>query len=151
MAINNYTLEWDSHSFTTPHKGQVFIELQTPLRFKIRGDYTTNVSSEDFLSCFYRRAFTLCDLYGESDGEENSYTNNEIKIENSQIKWSSDRRYSSRQKVSMSLGGIIGSFKLVGTFPPFVQALLEFNKIANAGKNTNFGLGQLDYWTQWEN
>ena len=27
---------------------------------------------------------------------------------------------------------------------------LDFARIANAGKNTNFGLGQLDFWAKWE-
>ena len=46
----------------------------------------------------------------------------------------------------MELGGATGNLKIYGYFTPFELALLKFNKIANAGKNTNFGLGQLDYW-----
>lgn len=46
----------------------------------------------------------------------------------------------------MELGGIVGSFKIEGTFTEFERDLLRMNKIAGAGKNTNFGLGQIDFW-----
>lgn len=46
----------------------------------------------------------------------------------------------------MELGGVIGTFKLKGSFNDFELALLNLAKISNAGKNTVFGLGQIDYW-----
>ena len=48
----------------------------------------------------------------------------------------------------MELGGSMGSFKMKGVFSNFEISLLELAKIAGAGKNTNFGLGQLDYWVR---
>ena len=46
----------------------------------------------------------------------------------------------------MQLGGVIGTFKLKGRFSDFDLALLDFARIVNAGKNPNFGLGQIDFW-----
>ena len=50
----------------------------------------------------------------------------------------------------MELGGVTGTFKLAGHFSCVDAGLLDFARIANAGKNTNFGLGQLDFWAKWE-
>ena len=58
--------------------------------------------------------------------------------------------YSVRQKKLVILSGSIGTFSLSGTFSCMEKKLLEFGRIANAGKNTNFGLGQMDFWTKWE-
>ena len=46
----------------------------------------------------------------------------------------------------MELGGIVGSFKMEGEFSEVEMGLLRMNRIAGAGKNTNFGLGQIDFW-----
>ncbi len=45
---------------------------------------------------------------------------------------------------------VTGTFKLAGHFSCVDAGLLDFARIANAGKNTNFGLGQLDFWAKWE-
>ncbi len=50
----------------------------------------------------------------------------------------------------MELGGIVGSFKIQGYFTEVERGLLRLNKIAGAGKNTNFGLGQIDFWEKLE-
>ena len=61
------------------------------------------------------------------------------------LSWVDEVHYSVRQKNAMKLGGIMGSFKLQGSFTDFELSLLEFGKIANAGKNVSFGLGMMDY------
>ena len=73
-----------------------------------------------------------------------------IHISEKNMSWKDFRHYSARQKNSMTLGGSSGSFKLEGTFSAMEQNLLEFARFANAGKNTNFGLGQMDFWAKWE-
>jgi hypothetical protein len=45
----------------------------------------------------------------------------------------------------MELGGISGSFRMHGKFSPQDISLLELNRICSAGKNTNFGLGKMDF------
>ena len=45
---------------------------------------------------------------------------------------------------------VIRTFKLAGHFSCVGAEILDFSCIANAGKNTNFGLGQLDFWAKWE-
>lgn len=143
-------------------KGEVLVELKTPLRFKCGGKYTADFSARDFMNCLYRRTRTLCQLYGEAgrgevftdDGESKSaskYTPGaNLTITEKNLRWSESQHYSAHQKNAMKLGGVTGTFKLAGSFSAMDTGLLEFARIANAGKNTNFGLGQLDFWQKWE-
>lgn len=128
---------------------EVLVELRSPLRFKVNGKYTKDFSAVDFMKCLYRRAKTLCQLYGEFDLQFDEYIlNNSIIMEEKSLVWRDTMHYSARQKTAMELGGSMGSFKMKGFFSDFEISLLELAKIAGAGKNTNFGLGQLDYWVR---
>ena len=111
------------------------------------GKYTLDFLSVAFMKCLYRRAKTLCMLYGTWEDDFNQYNpTKEISIEDRNLRWIDFNHYSARQKEEMELGGVLGSFKLIGKFTTFELALFELNRIANAGKNTNFGLGQIDFW-----
>lgn len=140
--------EW-SFDFNNNDKKQaeILVELKSPLRFKTNGKYTLDFLSVDFMKCLYRRAKTLCMLYGTWEDDFNQYNpTKEISIEDRNLRWIDFNHYSARQKEEMELGGVLGSFKLSGEFSSFELALFELNRIANAGKNTNFGLGQIDFW-----
>lgn len=141
---------WDSGSELKSEVNEILVELNSPLRFKFGGRYGTDFSAQDFMSCLYRRAKTLCSLYGEiSEEDYQRYIPSEsIEITDRKIKWIDFNHYSARQKNSMELGGCVGTFKINGNFSDFELSLLELNKIAGAGKNTNFGLGQIDYWSK---
>ncbi len=128
---------------------EVFVELKSPLRFKFGGKYGTDFAAADFMGCLFRRAKTMCSLYGDFGDERYSPTA-DLEITERNVRWVNFRHYSARQKTRMELGGAVGHLKLSGCFTPFELALLEFNKVANAGKNTNFGLGQMDYWKRQE-
>lgn len=133
-------------------KGEVLVELKTPLRFKVAGKYSDQFSAKDFMACLYRRMNTLCSLYGQGKQmpSDKSYSNEAIQITDKNLHWSQNCHYSARQKDAMELGGVAGTFKLAGSFTQADIKLLEFAHLANAGKNTNFGLGQLDFWNKWE-
>lgn len=140
--------EW-SFDFNNNDKKQaeILVELKSPLRFKTNGKYSLDFSARDFMKCLYRRAKTLCMLYGTWEDELNNYEPTEcISIEGKNLRWLDFNHYSARQKEEMELGGVLGSFKLSGEFSSFELALFELNRIANTGKNTNFGLGQIDFW-----
>lgn len=130
--------------------GEILVELKTPLRFKYGGKYGTDFSAQDFFKCLYRRARTLCSLYGNADNMPDYIPSDEIVIAERKLGWEDFRHYSARQKEEMCLGGALGTLKLKGAATAMEQSILEFNRISNAGKNTNFGLGQFDYWTKWE-
>lgn len=139
---------WKSSGESKLSQHEILVELNSPLRFKFGGRYGTDFSAQDFMGCLYRRAKTLCSLYGELSEEDfQRYIPSEsLEITDRKIKWIDFNHYSARQKNSMELGGSVGNFKITGNFSDFELSLLELNRIAGAGKNTNFGLGQIDYW-----
>ena len=79
---------------------EVLVELRSPLRFKVNGKYTKDFSAVDFMKCLYRRAKTLCQLYGEFDLQFDEYIlNNSIIMEEKSLVWRDTLHYSARQKV----------------------------------------------------
>ena len=137
----------------TPQSGEILIELKSPLRFKVQGKFTLDFTAQDFFNCLYRRAKTLCSLYGEiseAEIEQKYFPSPSLKITEKKLKWIDFKHYSARQKTQMELGGIVGTFKIEGEFSEFEMGLLRMNRIAGAGKNTNFGLGQIDFWEKME-
>lgn len=141
-----------SWSFTenSPLSGEILVQLLTPLRFKASGKYTIDFSPQDFFLCLARRFAVLCQLYGEYTGEKYFFPQGNITLENKNLSWIDIKHYSARQKKQMNLGGVTGTFTLKGTFSVKELSLLEFAKTFGAGKNTNFGLGRLDYWIRTE-
>ena len=131
-------------------KGEVLVELKSPLRFKAGGKYGLDFTAQDFMGCLYRRAKTLCQLYGKDDDDMQYSQTGAKKITGKALQWAERTHYSARQKAVMKLGGALGTFKIEGEFSPMDISLLEFAKNCNAGKNTNFGLGQVDFWPKWE-
>lgn len=141
---------WDSDEGLKSRPHEILVELNSPLRFKFGGRYGTDFSAQDFMGCLYRRAKTLCSLYGEvlEDDCQKYIPSESLEITDRKIRWIDFNHYSARQKNAMELGGSVGNFKITGNFSDFELSLLELNKIAGAGKNTNFGLGQIDYWSK---
>ena len=58
-----------------------------------------------------------------------------------ELVWRDWRRYSSRQRQEMVLGGVIGKVSLRGELAPFA-GLLATGQWLHLGKNASFGLGQ---------
>lgn len=134
---------WQSKNQDSAEEKDVSVELLSPLRFKANGRYSAEFSAEDFFKCLYRRAKTLCSLYGSAENE--NYSPPDAKITERNLFWRDFFHYSARQKNGMELGGISGSFRMHGKFSPQDISLLELNRICSAGKNTNFGLGKMDF------
>ncbi len=141
--------KWNSGGTKKTENCEILIELNSPLRFKFGGRYGIDFTVQDFMSCLFRRVRTLCSLYGEISEEEKLMKyipSEELHFDDKKIRWIDFNHYSARQKNAMELGGSIGTLKMSGNLSEFELSLLELNKIAGAGKNTNFGLGQIDYW-----
>lgn len=148
ISTNFDVCEWyfdTSQTNDSSETREILVELKSPLRFKYGGKYGVDFSPTDLMRCLYRRCKSLCSLYG--DYYENEYIPSpDLQFIDKKIRWIDYNHYSARQKKSMELGGSIGTFKIAGNFTQFEIFMLKLNKLANAGKNTNFGLGQIDYW-----
>ena len=107
-------------------------------------------------TCLYNKTYAYATIFETILGQDNAVqpgrdrASHPFAVSDVQVAWRDTTHYSARQKRAMALGGVQGKIRLEGEFSPFELALLEFNHICNAGKNTNFGLGQMDYWTKWE-
>lgn len=138
-----------SRSDDVESASEILVNLKSPLRFKVEGRYTADFTAQEFMSCLFRRAKTLCSLYGDISSEEKnlwSLPAENLEITEKNLRWIDLRHYSARQKTAMDLGGAVGTFKMRGKFSNAERSLLKLAEVAGAGKNTNFGLGQLDCW-----
>lgn len=128
----------------------VSVEFITPARIKHLGKYTLDFDAISFLSSIYRRITALSRLYEESGADEN-FTDEKflvpqkIHIAERNLKWKDFSRYSQRQQTEMELGGIVGRFILAGGLRTSDSSLLEAGRLFHVGKNTVFGLGQMNF------
>jgi hypothetical protein len=142
--------EYDSGN-TGAFLGDMLIQIKSPLRFKVGGHYSSRFSAADFALCLHRRTQTLCSQYGSNDFPVDSGAYQFFEkwaIAETSLIWKDLTHYSARQEGTMKLGGICGSFVVSGEFSPYEQALLRFAGLFHAGKNTNFGLGQISIWKE---
>ncbi len=150
--VKVWTFDYSSYdSGESVKTGQVLIQLKSPLRYKSQGKFVSQPTAKDFMLCLYRRMWTICSLYGEcSESEIFNFDTNTMSITDSQIRWVNYERWSARQKSSMLLGGMTGVFTLEGKFSSYDLSLIDSARLFGTGKNTNFGLGQVDYWERLE-
>ena len=78
--------------------------------------------------------------YEGIENKDNIESGNTI-ITSSQLRWSENKRYSSRQKESMKLGGVEGNVFLNIENEEFLDLLIA-GELVHIGKNTSFGLGK---------
>jgi len=126
-------------------KKKYLIEFVSPLRFKKDGKYVDKLSYEDLLNGLKRRVEILSGMYGEASDipQIKEIKDLENKLVSSNIRWVENKRWSSRQKNTMLLGGIKGTIELAGNFTPFERSLLDAGEIFHLGKSAGFGLGRI--------
>lgn len=122
-------------------KKAIKIDFLTPVRMKIDGKYTSNIEYEDIIFSAFNKAKVMTKMYGKY---------NRTYIEDSRIKpktvkkylvWKDYKRYSSRQRTEMFLGGNTGHMIIDGEFSDFEISILKSAEIFGLGKNTSFGFG----------
>ena len=124
---------------------EIKLALLTPLRIKIKGKYTSQISYSDILYTAARRVKFLCGLYGENSNKNISKMVDTLSTKKAsyKINWKEYTRYSARQESKMKLGGIYGQIKIEGKFSEFELSLLKFSEIFGLGKNTGLGFGKI--------
>jgi len=135
-----FQLDNDNKNFFD--KGYI-IRFITPVRLKIAGKYTENISYSDIIFSSYRRLQVLANMYGKVSPELKNLNIVSEKDEQKCLKWKEYNRYSARQKAPMKLGGSVGVIEVKGRFTPFEISLLKFASIFGLGKNTGFGFGKV--------
>lgn len=118
------------------------LEMKTPCRIKKKGKYISRISIEDLLVSIYRRMSSLEELFGNGTAIPELNNISIQSIMNDQ-RWIEADYYSSRQKIKIKLGGVIGKLIVSPVNDYSVLAYLDAMEKFNVGKNISFGLGKI--------
>ncbi len=130
-----------------PAPESVDIELLTPLRMKRKGKLVgpREFAAADFLRQLWRRTQDMGHFYsdGESASELPLPTSRADSFSGTRIslKWHDWTRYSSRQKTTMKMGGVVGQIRLQGESLNDWWPILWMGQWLHLGKATSMGLG----------
>ena len=135
---------------SSPSPASLQLALLTPLRIKQRGHYVRphQLDARALLGTLATRIERLSALYGTSGPEEGferaalHAAIDQVQVETVQLRWVEWTRYSSRQRTTMQLGGLLGTLQLNGPGLAPLWPLIALGQWLHLGKNTSFGLGR---------
>ena len=128
--------------------GAIQIDLQTPLRIKRQGHFlgTADLLPADLVRSLLIRLASMAALYGTSkvpcDWTESAPDPKDLRLTNKDVSWTDWTRYSSRQRTTMQMGGLVGILTLDGPGIPALWPALWLGQWTHLGKGTSFGLGK---------
>lgn len=131
---------------------QVRLKTRTPMRLKHRGRLVDNLTFPIIMRALLRRLDDMSRLYGEGPLQADIpglvSKAETIRTTTTQTRWTDVRRFSSRQKSEMVLGGVEGELVFRGDLKPF-YSWLRLGETWRIGKATSFGFGVYDLeWDQ---
>ncbi len=124
------------------------LELPTPLRIKRQGHFVGPAAfvPGDLLRSLISRLSMLAELYGGTTDPE--YWKSladaavDVRLAAANLTWSDWTRFSSRQRTSMEMGGLIGEILLDGPGLAAFWPALWVGQWTHVGKGSSFGLGK---------
>ena len=126
---------------------QVHLRLQTPIRLKSRGRYTSCLDFALLVRALLRRVSDLtrfhCGAELALDYGQWIAKAEQVQTASTKTRWHDWARYSQRQGQKMKLGGIVGDVVFSGDIEPFAP-LLRLGADLHIGKGTGFGLGRYE-------
>ncbi len=124
--------------------GSLTIELSTPLRIKERGRLVRpeEFTAGHFLRALSRRARDVGRFYGTAGSFTPPQEPAGVVLSDGRLAWHDWRRFSSRQKGYMNMGGIVGSFRLSGDRLVAWWPLIWYGQWLHLGKGTSMGMGK---------
>lgn len=130
--------------------GSVEVKLLTPLRLKSGNAFTAELPFHILVRAMLRRISSLFAVHGEGepplDYKGLVAAAHGVATVKSSLRWHDWERWSGRQEQTMLMGGLLGSISYEGAIGPFLP-LLELSRELHLGKQTAFGLGQIDFST----
>lgn len=145
------TLAAHARRITLPAAGEagakpVTLHFVTPLRLQHNGHALAphRLEARVLLMALARRASLLAEFHGDGPLVEDFAP---LRAACADIRdarrlaWRDWTRYSSRQRQTMALGGVVGEWTLSGPLAPF-RRLLELGQWLHVGKEAAFGLGR---------
>ncbi|CCJ34757.1 CRISPR system precrRNA processing endoribonuclease RAMP protein Cas6 [Caloramator australicus] len=115
------------------------VQFITPFRFMKNNKLVDDIEFKDFIISLQRRISILNALEGRMINNFETDALGEIVEKN--IYWTEFKRYSSRQKSAMKLGGIKGRISFSSDINNFKELVIA-GELTHIGKNTSFGLGK---------
>jgi len=126
---------------------KINIGLITPTRIKHNGKLIAELPFTVLMRSLIRRIHFLDLFHGSGKGIEDYKEliekSQKVTVSRSDLHWTDWERYSTRQKVKMKLGGVVGNVSYEGNLTPFLP-YLHFGQIVHVGKGTSFGLGRYE-------
>lgn len=120
------------------------INLVTPCRIKEEGKYISQINLNSLLVAIMRRMTILEEMFGEnSEIESLSLIDDYVSTPFNQ-RWVEKTYYSSRQKTTMKLGGVVGSILIESELQNEILNYVEAMELFHCGKNISFGLGKIE-------
>ncbi|MDP1606427.1 MAG: CRISPR system precrRNA processing endoribonuclease RAMP protein Cas6 [Rhodocyclaceae bacterium] len=121
------------------------LAIDTPLRLQKNGRPidAADLTARDLLMALVRRIALIHELHGPGPLplDFSALAQQASAIESiKDLRWRDWTRYSSRQNQKMSLGGVVGRWKLTGDLAPFLP-FLHLGQWLHAGKEATFGMG----------
>lgn len=148
FKYNSETIEkLEEKNFEIKLKEMKIIKIKfiTPTKIKNEGKFVEVPEFHIFLRAILRRISQIlyfwCDYKEKIDFSEILKEAEKVKIGKCNLKWLDYKRYSTRQKKEMKIGGIIGEIEYRGEISKFYP-LIETGSYIHIGKNTSFGLGK---------
>ncbi|MCS7180808.1 MAG: CRISPR system precrRNA processing endoribonuclease RAMP protein Cas6 [bacterium] len=121
------------------------IKFITPTKIKNEGRFIQVPEFSVFIKAILRRVSQIlyfwCDYKEKNNFSEILEDAEKVKIGRCSLKWIDYKRYSTRQKTTMKMGGILGEIEYRGNIGKFYP-LISAGSYIHIGKNTSFGLGK---------
>ncbi|WP_341325691.1 CRISPR system precrRNA processing endoribonuclease RAMP protein Cas6 [Methylotuvimicrobium sp. KM2] len=123
---------------------QITLQVMTPLRIQQKGQILSEkMTGKDFLMALIRRYYLLQEFHGidyQSPDFHELAKQAEAVWSRNRFSWCQWKRYSSRQKQTMSFTGVLGEMQLTGPLSSFLPYLTQ-GQWLHVGNKTTFGMG----------
>lgn len=117
---------------------QITVFFKTPLRLKNENHLVTSLDERIFWEACLDRIKSL----GSSIGAE--YSSFDLTLVAAKSKWLEHKRYSTRQKSNMQLGGVVGEITLEGDVKKY-KKIFSLIEMTGLGKATTFWFGHVEF------
>jgi hypothetical protein len=128
--------------------GELHLELITPLRIKHLNSFAKSLPFHVLVRAMLRRISTMFAHYGGGEPKLDYrglvQRAQDVTFHSDRTRWKDWTRYSTRQKQVMQFGGLVGEITYGGRVAEFIP-LFELCKTLHVGKQSVFGLGQIDF------
>ncbi len=128
-----------------PDTRRLTVRFATPVRLDLRGDLVYPVAFHQLVRALAQRWRALATCYGGPlPGEVDLSEAERARAVRDHTRWVDLRRYSTRQRTDMRVGGAVGTVTYEGPDFTAFRRLLAFGEWLGVGKLTSMGLGRME-------